>query len=1108
MHLAQLQSATNEPSTSEVATSELHPPEPLGVESGSADTSSCLSAGDVSGGIGTGPSQNSNEISLISVPNIAHDDSSINVDVQPTLPSPRPSTRRYVNLTQGQWTLTELETLAYAELSLGEVYSIVDVLATKFLHRSKDSIEKIRKQPRYTEILATLRTTHTGIAEVHILDGPSYSHCRWSDSELIALAKREVNIGNHKRINESLHEVFSSRTVSSISQVRRTTRYQDILQLLQCETVVPPPALPSFSGNISPPPLELSAAEVRLALSEVGITNEALVSSLVAGPTSMDDLRSIYKVFGVKQKSKSKDNFKCSTATQQTQNRSQRKRARYVEHQKLYHLGPKVLADHLLIGDSSATCSLHDLHKEFDPIFNTYSTPLSSPLEASLALEVDESLFTEGEVMASIRLLSSKSSSGPDNVPTSELLKIPPSILTHIFNNWIAFGLIPIEMKQSRTVFIPKKSNPGGPGDYRPISVSPVLFRLFSKLLLCRLSATNHFHKYQSGFAEDCSTSSNLLVLQGIMRTLKLRHKPFFAVSLDLRKAFDSVSHSAIFSALEARSVPIRIINLIKHLYTNCTTTFTCGGISDNIRVPLRRGIKQGDPLSPFLFNCIIDPLLYRLNELGVGVPLEDTSMAAMAFADDLLLMSDTFEGLKLLLDETVSFLHNVDLHINPSKSQYFGWRPNHSSKGFDYNIPTLSILGQDVLPKRRDEAIRYLGLDLFINKNPTVHSTKALRLLELIAKASLKPFQKINCLRQLIVPVFLYSASNSLEVSSESCRLDGLIRKWIKKILHLPPGFPNIHIWLPSKSGGLGVIQLHRVAQAVQFKGLARLLRMGDAFVDNLFDSILNRTFQRLSELFQVPSGITSPKAVDAALQRGSHKWWSDLKSKYNNKDLFAHNDQAIANTWLYHDSKLLKEGDRLKALRLRTNLYPTRSLTNKQSSDPTSRLCRRCHEKPETTFHILQECESVHLARTERHNFVATQVARLVREKNPDVVVREEPRLTTREGTRLKPDLVIESDGEVLVVDVAVVWDANEGVLKDKARQKASKYDVLKGSFDVQKSFSSQGMVFGARSMVCRETSELARALGLSRADLAWLSASVLRGSLICLNRFRKRV
>lgn len=115
-----------------------------------------------------------------------------------------------------------------------------------------------------------------------------------------------------------------------------------------------------------------------------------------------------------------------------------------------------------------------------------------------------------------------------------------------------------------------------------------------------------------------------------------------------------------------------------------------------------------------------------------------------------------------------------------------------------------------------------------------------------------------------------------------------------------------------------------------------------------------------------------------------------------------------------------------------------------------------------------------------------------------------RQEPRFTTRDGFRLKPDLVVESGDQVLVIDPAIIWDSNEGVLEHKASEKGAKYRVLKGLFDPQKTFSSCDMVFGARSMVCREIVELGLALGFSRHGLAYLSASVLRGSLIFLNRF----
>ncbi|KAH8032086.1 hypothetical protein HPB51_023070 [Rhipicephalus microplus] len=95
------------------------------------------------------------------------------------------------------------------------------------------------------------------------------------------------------------------------------------------------------------------------------------------------------------------------------------------------------------------------------------------------------------------------------------------------------------------------------------------------------------------------------------------------------------------------------------------------------------------------------------------------------------------------------------------------------------------------------------------------------------------------------------------------------------------------------------------------------------------------------------------------------------------------------------------------------------------------------------------------------ERHNYVSRQVARLIRKRNPALTVREEPRFTTRKGVRLKPDSVIESDDQVMVIDLAIVWDANEGVLKHKARKKGAKYSILKDLFYPQKGFSSCGMV-----------------------------------------------
>lgn len=431
----------------------------------------------------------------------------------------------------------------------------------------------------------------------------------------------------------------------------------------------------------------------------------------------------------------------------------------------------------------------------------------------------------------------------------------------------------------------------------------------------------------------------------------------------------------------------------------------------------------------------------------------------------------------------------------------------NHDSHGFLYDLPPLQFRASSLPSIPPNSPIKYLGLEFFVNKNPDVNPKKATRLLELIASASLRPFQKLQCVRQLIIPAFLYTTSNTLLVESEAFRHDKIIGIKVKKFMHLPMSFPNSHLWLPSRSGGLGLLQLARAAQTVQFKSLCRLQRLNDPAVNFLFDTILVKNHKRIGSLFQVPEGVSESTEVDAVLKRGSVKWLQDMKNQYRNKDLFAHVQQTHANSWLRPDSKLLSDGDRIKVLRLRTNLAPTRTLSNRHASDPATRLCRRCAERPETAFHILQECASVSLVRQERHNFVARQVARICREKNPGGLVKEEKVYTSPSGVRLKPDIVLEVDGRVVVVDVAVTWDSNEAILKQKCREKVEKYSVLRALFP-GRTVSFFGMAFGARSMLCRETMLAGKELGLLPKDLSWLSACVVRGSLITMQRFTRRV
>ncbi|NWU87924.1 PO21 protein, partial [Onychorhynchus coronatus] len=111
-------------------------------------------------------------------------------------------------------------------------------------------------------------------------------------------------------------------------------------------------------------------------------------------------------------------------------------------------------------------------------------------------------------------------------------------------------------------------------------------------------------------------------------------------------KAFDTVSHQHIITGLKQKGVNSHIINLIANMSENIHTQIgTKNEKSDPIQIKVSD--KQGDPMSPLLFNLAMDPLLCKLEQQGEGFHRINKSITAVASADDLVLLSGSWEGMK-----------------------------------------------------------------------------------------------------------------------------------------------------------------------------------------------------------------------------------------------------------------------------------------------------------------------------------------------------------------------------------------------------------------------------------------------------------------------------
>ena len=111
----------------------------------------------------------------------------------------------------------------------------------------------------------------------------------------------------------------------------------------------------------------------------------------------------------------------------------------------------------------------------------------------------------------------------------------------------------------------------------------------------------------------------NVWLLRALMRYRKLANKPLCLAFLDIRKAFDTVSHKSLLAACARVGIPPPLIEYIRSAHMNAYTTLK----EDKLHRPIRvtSGVKQGDPPASFLFNLTMELVCSHISpSMGVGV--------------------------------------------------------------------------------------------------------------------------------------------------------------------------------------------------------------------------------------------------------------------------------------------------------------------------------------------------------------------------------------------------------------------------------------------------------------------------------------------------------
>ena len=209
----------------------------------------------------------------------------------------------------------------------------------------------------------------------------------------------------------------------------------------------------------------------------------------------------------------------------------------------------------------------------------------------------------------------------------------------------------PKSWRKIRIQVIYKKGDREDAGNYRPICSLPVLYKLFATVLCARLAPCLHRIQPpdQAGSRPNHRCEDHLMVYRILEQRCREWRVPLHISTIDFTKAFDSINHSAFWSSLRFYGIKPAYVRLLQRLYRHEEGTVLTDEESDVF--PIKRGTKQGDPLSSLLFNTVLQYSLekdlkqWQENRKGIRLSHRtEDCLTNLRFADDVLLFSTSLE--------------------------------------------------------------------------------------------------------------------------------------------------------------------------------------------------------------------------------------------------------------------------------------------------------------------------------------------------------------------------------------------------------------------------------------------------------------------------------
>ena len=437
-----------------------------------------------------------------------------------------------------------------------------------------------------------------------------------------------------------------------------------------------------------------------------------------------------------------------------------------------------------------------------------------------------EKNITIQECAKALKELPNSKSPGSDGF-TAEFYKFFWSRISNLvyesYTYAFEFGKMSIEQRRTIITLIPKKDKIVKLlKNWRPISLLNVDFKILAKLFGLRIRKVlpSIISNDQVGYLEGRYIGQNIRLIKDVIHACK--DDSAILAFLDFEKAFDSIEWDFLLDSLKAFNFGYNFTSWVQILYRDICACVTNNGFSSEF-FKLSRGVRQGCPLSPYLFIIAAETLALKIKKCNDirGVTINKKTVKIVQMADDTTVFLKDLNSFKVLLAIMKKFQKAAGLKLNTGKTEamYLGNNgPKKKELGVKWQDGKIFSLGFWFCKDEREDEL----LNIWNSYEKCAKTLEKWSLRKLSVKG------RITVIKSFALPKLLYIANNIFVPEEFIDKVNSLFFNFLWE--GKPDKVKRKAIILDYKHGGLRMIDFRSMIKAMKAMWVKRILQTHNA--------------------------------------------------------------------------------------------------------------------------------------------------------------------------------------------------------------------------------------------------------------------------------------